>query len=348
MDLPRHVPLVVATRAEAPESIHHGSIAVASCAGKLLYGVGDGAFPVFARSTLKPFQALPFVLDGGPTRFGFSSEQVALLCASHSGEARQVAAVADMLARIGCSEDDLQCGCHIPGFYAASATSPPPDLKLSPLQNNCSGKHAGFLAWCRLHGQPIVSYLDPHHPLQRTIRATVARLAGLSEGAMAMGIDGCGAPIYALPLARLAGLYARLASDGGATAEDAALATLFSAMTTHPEMVSGEGRTDYLLARAAPGGWVAKGGAEGLQALGIRSRGLGIVIKIGDGSARALRVATADLLARLGLLGEDSTDPVVSWKEETIRNHAGLTTGRMTAVFALERGGDEGPPVTAP
>jgi L-asparaginase II len=338
LELPHHVPLIAAVRGEAAESVHYGSLAVVASSGESLHGVGDTQYPIFARSTLKPFQALPFILDGGAGRFGFSTEQVALLCASHSGEPRHVAAVADMLARIGCTEADLQCGCHVPGFYAATGQTPPPDLKPSPLQNNCSGKHAGFLAWCRLHDQPIADYLDPDHPLQQTIRRTVARLAGLDEGAMPMGIDGCGAPIYALPPARLAYLYARLAgaeSDRGD--DDAALATLFTAMSAHPEMVSGRGRADLTLAQTAPGDWVAKGGADGVQALGIRSRGVGVVIKIADGSARALRVATGAVISQLGLLPAGSAAPVARWHEETIYNHAGRPTGRIVAVFELTR-----------
>lgn len=335
MELPHHVPLIVASRGETPESIHHGSVAVVSSSGSRLCGVGDVDFPLFARSTLKPFQALPLVLDGGPAQFGFSTEQVALLCASHSGEPRQTAAVADMLARIGCSEADLQCGCHTPAFYAATANTAPPDLKLSPLQNNCSGKHAGFLAWCRLHDQPIAHYLDPDHALQRAIRGTVARLAGLDEAAMPMGIDGCGAPIYALPPARLAYLYARLATHGEGGADDAALAQLSAAMTAHPEMVSGEGRTDLLLARAAPGDWIAKGGADGVQALGVHSRGLSIVIKIADGNARALRVATAEVIAQLGLMPDGDAAIIGRWREEVIRNHSGRITGTLSARFSL-------------
>lgn len=338
LELPHHVPLIAATRGETPESVHYGSLSVTAPSGESLHGLGDTEYPIFARSTLKPFQALPFILDGGPARFGFSQEQVALLCASHSGEPRHAAAVADMLARIGCREADLQCGCHVPGFYAATGQTPPPDLNPSPLQNNCSGKHAGFLAWCRLHDQPIANYLDPDHPLQRVIRRTVARLAGLDERVMPMGVDGCGAPIYALPPARLARLYARLASaEGFGSGDDAALAALFIAMTAHPEMVSGKGRTDLTLAQAVPGDWVAKGGADGVQALGIRSRGLGIVIKIADGSARALRVATGAVISQLGLLPADNAAPPAHWREEPIYNHAGRPTGRITAVFELAR-----------
>lgn len=326
--LPAHAPLVVATRGDAVESVHYGSIAVVDAAGQILCGVGDTAFPMYTRSTLKPFQALPFVADGGPARYGFSSQQLALLCASHSGEPRHVAAVADMLARIGCDEAKLQCGCHVPAYYAATGTTPPPDLALSPLQHNCSGKHAGFLGWCRLHGAPLASYLDPAHPLQQAIRNSFASLLGLDDRNMAMGIDGCGAPNYAVPLAALARAYAMLA-----THDADALAMLYGAMRAHPEMVSGEARDDLLLMQAAPD-WIAKGGAEGVQAFGLRDRSLGIAIKIADGNRRALQSAVAAVIAQLDLLpaGSEFLD---RWQAGEIRNYAGTLTGRYLSVFEL-------------
>lgn len=332
--LPRHVPLVVATRGDRIESVHYGSVAVADATGHLLYAAGDAGFPIFTRSALKPFQALPLVADGGPARFGFSAAQVALTCASHSGEPHQVAAVADMLRRIGCDESHLQCGSHLPLFYAATGQTPPADLEPSPLHHNCSGKHAGFLAWCRLHDQPVESYLDPEHPLQAEIRARLAHLVACEESAIPMGIDGCSAPNHALPLAKLAQAYAKLAMPPAEERDAAALSTLFQAMTAHPEMVSGQGRNDLMLMQAKPGDWVAKGGAEGMQALGSASHGLGIALKIADGSARAVPIAIAATLDQLGLLPPDGRAPR-RWLEGEIRNYAGLITGRLLPVFAL-------------
>lgn len=332
--LPAHVPLVVATRGDAPESIHCGSVAVADAAGRLLWAVGDTAFPVFTRSTLKPFQALPFVRGGGPAHFGFSQAQIALLCASHSGEARHTAAVADMLARIGCAESHLQCGCHVPLYFAANGLAPPADFVPTPLQHNCSGKHAGFLAWCRQHGQPVENYLDPRHPLQRAIRRTLARLADCTVADMPSGCDGCGAPNYALSLAQLARLYARLGAPPPAVrGRGAALATLHAAMAACPEMVSGENRDDFALARAAH--CIAKAGAEAVQAVGVANRGLGIAVKIGDGGARAVRVVIVAVLEQLGLLADPDAAAVRAWREAEIRNQAGRVTGRLLPVFEL-------------
>lgn len=332
-ELPGHVPLVIATRGDTVESVYYGSIAVADGTGRRICGAGDADFPMFTRSALKPFQALPFILGGGPEHFGFSLEQVALLCASHSGEPRHVSAVADMLARIGCHPGQLQCGIHVPAFYAATGTPVPPGLEASPLHHNCSGKHAGFLAWCRQHGEPIDSYLDAGHPLQQAIRRTLAEVTGCGERAMPMGIDGCSAPNYALPLARLAHAYAQLAGASGMYGE--ALSILFQAMTAHPEMVAGEERVDLKLMAMAPGDWVAKGGAEGVQTLGVRSRGLGIALKIADGNPRALQTAVSSVTEQLGLAPADSDPLLRQWRQGEIRNYAGLLTGRLMSVFEL-------------
>jgi len=335
--LPGHVPLVVATRGDLVESVYYGSIAVVDAAGELVCAVGDTSFPVFTRSTLKPFQALPFVVGGGPQCFGFSSAQLAMLCASHSGEARHLAAVADMLARIGCSEAQLRCGSHTPLFYAATGAAVPPDLAPHAVHHNCSGKHAGFLAWCRQHGQSVDGYLDPSHPLQQAIRRTLAQLLACGESELRLGVDGCGAPNYALPLARLAHAYALLATHGERAEYAAPLATLFTAMTEHPEMVSGEARGDLLLMQAAPGDWVAKGGADGVQALGVKSCGLGIALKTSDGTPRALQTAMSCIIEQLGLRAMGNTQPLAQWRAGEIRNYAGRLTGRFMPIFELKR-----------
>ncbi len=335
MPLPAHVPLVVATRGDAVESVYYGSIAVVNPSGELLASAGDVAFPLFTRSTLKPFQALPFLEGGGPAHFGFSAAQVALLCASHSGEPRHIAAVADMLQRSGGSEIQLQCGCHVPIWYASTGIAAPPDLPASQLHHNCSGKHAGFLAWCHQQGQPVENYLEPDHPLQQAIGNTLAAFIGCSVDEMPMGIDGCGAPNYALPLAALARAYARLATHELGLDHSPALTTLFTAMTTHPEMVSGEARDDLILMRAAPLDWVVKGGADGVQAIGISSRGIGIAIKIADGNSRALRTAVAAVIEQLDLLPLADYPSLEAWRDSRIRNYAGRQTGVFKAVFAL-------------
>ncbi len=176
MKLPRHQPLVVTTRGGSVECVHYGSIAVVDRAGRLLASAGDPRALNFTRSALKPFQALPFVEDGGMARFGFGSQELALMCASHNAEPLHLGIARRMLERIGARESDLKCGSHPPMVYSATGRTPPA-RRWGPLCHNCSGKHAGFLAWCRAHGRPLAEYLDPAAPLQQRIRATLGRLA---------------------------------------------------------------------------------------------------------------------------------------------------------------------------
>jgi L-asparaginase II len=330
-----HVPLALLTRGDAVESIHFGSVAVVDRHGALLHAAGDPHFPTMTRSALKPFQAMPFVAAGGIERFGYSQAQVALLCASHSGEARHVEAVGDMLARAGNADNDLQCGTHAPGFYEALGQVPPPP-PYSPLAHNCSGKHSGMLAYCVHCGLPKESYLAVDHPLQQSIRRAVAHFTSTPEAELVAGVDGCSAPNYAVALSRLAQGFARLASADTDGVFGTAPRVLADAMVAHPEMVSGEHRTDLELTRAGRGDWVAKIGAEGVQAIGIRGDGVGIAVKVVDGNKRALRPIVAAVLDQLGLLDATRRAVLAEWFEPTIRNYRGIATGRMHSSVVLD------------
>ena len=336
---PPHVPLARVTRGDAVDSVHYGSIAIVDRYGRLLFSAGDPHYLTTTRSALKPLQALPFVAGGGIERFGYAQEQVALLCASHSGEPRHVAAVADMLERAGCTPDQLQCGVHPPLFYAAQEELPPAEIRFTPLHHNCSGKHSGMLAYCRQCALPLDSYLAFDHPLQQAIRTAVAHMTGVAEDELVAGIDGCSAPNYAVPLDRLAYAFARLASIADDERYGAAPATLAAAMTAHPEMVSGERRNDLILMRAGRGDWVTKVGAEGVQAVGVRSKGWGIALKVVDGNARGLHPATVAVLDLLGLLDAEQRASLEAWREPVVHNYRGLVTGRVLPTVQLERRG---------
>jgi L-asparaginase II len=335
------VPLVATTRGYPEtgypvENIHFGSIAVVDAAGRLLYSSGDPDAMVFTRSALKPFQALPFVLADGPARFGLTLDELALLCASHSGEEKHLAGVESILAKIGLDESHLECGCATPLYYDAVGLPAPAGRRWRTVHHNCSGKHSGFLAWCRLHGAPIHGYVDPQHPLQQAIRTTLAEAVQMDEALLPTGIDGCSAPNYAMPLARLAHLYARLAQGGRDARLGAALGDLCDAMTKRPDLVSGEARTDLAWMSAGQGDWVAKIGADAVQAIGVRSAGLGLAIKVADGASRALHPATYSVLEQLGLLDARRRELLAPYRAPAIRNARGTVAGDVHAVFTLQ------------
>ncbi|MCU0940157.1 MAG: asparaginase [Burkholderiaceae bacterium] len=337
---PRHVPLVTTTRGNLPELVHYGSIAVVDAHGTLVAGVGDAHGLNYTRSALKPLQALAFVEDGGAERFAFGSHELALMCASHNGEAIHVATAQRMLDRIDARESDLQCGCHVPSYFSHNKTEPPAGARWSPLFHNCSGKHSGFLAYCRLHGKPLKTYLDPDAPLQQRVRATVQRFAHKRE--LPMGIDGCSAPNFAMPLSALAHAFCQLSI--GATP---ALAALRYAMARHPDLVSGTGRSDLALMRAGrcantgddglDGDWVTKIGADGVQAIGIASRGLGIAIRVADGNTRALLAATVEVLRQLKQIDDPATTPLARYARPKVTNYRGTVVGEVVPLFTLPR-----------
>jgi L-asparaginase II len=330
------IPLVEDTRGDQVECIHHGSVAVVDTSGRLLYQAGDPHFITFSRSTLKPFQAMPFVHADGPARFGYDTRELALLCASHSGEAMHVQTVERMLQKAGCDEHHLRCGCHVPMAYTAD-TLPPAGMTWNQLHNNCSGKHAGFLAYCVQHNLPLETYLDPTNALQQAIRDSVNHFTSTPESDLKIGTDGCSAPNYAMPLSRLALAYARLAQGQKDPKYGAALEDLYQAMTTHPELVSGTGRNDLAFMQTAPGDWVAKIGADGVQTIGVRSAGLGIAIKMADGNMRALYTAAVAVLQQLGLIKEPENSPLAPWVRPQLKNYMGLHTGEVRAVFQLQK-----------
>ena len=346
---PAHAPLLATTRGVAdraaaapragadpllgrdmPECVHFGSIAVVDRHGTVLAQVGDANGINFTRSTLKPLQALPFVEDGGLARYGFGSQELALMCASHNGETVHTALARAILDRVGARVADLQCGAHAPRYYEAAGVRTPEGLAVTPLHHNCSGKHSGFLAYCRLHDHRLAGYLDPDAALQVRIRNTVQRFA--PGETLVAGTDGCSAPNFAVPLRRLAQIYCRLAVD-----DEPALRALHYAMTRHPDLVSGTARTDLALMQAGGGDWVCKIGAEGMQAVGVRSQGLGIAVRIAGGDSRALHVATVEVLHQIGLLDDPLHGPLARHFRPAAHNARGTETGRMRPLFTLPR-----------
>ena len=329
------VPLIETSRGGTPECLHFGAVAVVDSDGTVTASAGDPHMTTFTRSTLKALQALPFVQSGGVQLFGFTPQHIAMMCASHSGEPMHVACVQGMLDKIGLTWRTLQCGCHVP-YYVDLGVAHAPAI-YDERHHNCSGKHTGFLAWCVQNGQPLGNYLAPGHPLQQAIRRDVARAVDMTTDELKIGIDGCSAPNYAMPLSRLALGYARLA---GADCEFAgSFAQLSSAMTSHPELVSGTARSDLAFMRAGRGDWVTKVGADGVQACASRQRGQGCAIKVSDGNKVALFAATVAVLDQLGWLDARQREDLRPWRAEAIANARGTQVGERRPVFTLARGG---------
>ena len=331
-------PLIEVLRADVHESEHAGSIAVVDSSGQLIAFCGDIERDIFTRSSLKPFQAAPFVAMGGLEQRGWGLPQLALMCASHSGESQHVGLARSMLADCGLEHRHLLCGCQVPIAYTQSGRLPKADEVFSELHNNCSGKHSGFLAACLHQGEPIDDYVAMGHPLQRRIRDSLAK-ALCRDQAFKLGVDGCAAPNLAMPLPQLAQLFAVMAAEHSpepfATVYGNAPQRCFTAMTQHPDLVSGTDRSDLEFMRIGAGDWVFKAGAEAVQAIGVRSRGLGVAIKIADGNARAMIWIVVEIFRQLGIADSEQRQQLQELVDRPIRNVRGDAVGSYRPVFRL-------------
>jgi L-asparaginase II len=293
--------LVEVTRGALVESIHRGSFAIMDASGALRLALGDIESPVYSRSSLKPMQAMPLVESGAADAFGLSDEEVALACASHSGEPMHTTRVAAWLARIGLGEGDLACGAHASRYEPVAEAMIRRGEKPTRLFNNCSGKHTGFLTVARHWDIATKGYEQPNHPVQRAVATSLSELCDAGE--LPFGIDGCAAPNFATSLTQFARAAARMAAPDKLEMQRAKAARrIVTAMVAHPELVSGTGRVCAILMRASKGRAAIKAGAEGFYAGWIPETGLGIAIKIDDGAGRAAETVIAALLDTLKLL----------------------------------------------
>jgi L-asparaginase II len=323
--------LVEIHRGDGAESCHRGAAAIADSSGNVIASWGDIDRPIFPRSAVKMIQALPLIETGAAERFRLTGEQLALACASHSGEPAHVRAVEAWLAQIGLNGDALECGAHAPVDESAAHELIAAGQRPSPLHNNCSGKHAAFLtAACHMNFS-IADYVDRSHPIQRLVTTALGEMSELDLEHARVGVDGCGIPVHALPLRNLAHAMAKFASPQklGRRRGEAA-ARLLEAMTANPWLVAGSGRFDTCAMAAGGSRFGVKMGAEGVHVAIVPDLGLGIALKIDDGARRAAELAMVTLLQSLGLVAAEAATSVVS---ERVVNSRGEQVGaiRMAA-----------------
>ncbi|MFG3817960.1 MAG: asparaginase [Limnothrix sp. CACIAM 69d] len=271
------------------ESTHMVQAVACDDRGRLLMLAGDSGISSFARSALKPFQALAVVASGTLDHFGLSNRDLAIMCSSHQGDIAQARQVFNILWHCGIEPSALQC--------------PIPQGKSSALQHNCSGKHAGMLAMCRHGNWSIGDYLQYSHPAQQAVSSVIGELLGIPAQEFVVARDDCGAPTYLMPLQELATLFAKLTSG-----DNLQLERIVRAMTGYPELISGHGGFDTDLMRLTGGEIVSKAGAEGMQCMGRVGERLGVAIKVTDGAKRAKYAAAIHILKQLGWIGPDVSE----------------------------------------
>jgi L-asparaginase II len=318
------VPLVRVVRSGVEESVHAVDVAVVDAEGLIVAHAGDPGRAMFARSSMKPLQAT-VSLSLAP--FDFSSEEIAVMCASHNAEPVHVAAVRSLLARAGVEETALRCPPMRPWDEEASASSP----ERRPINSDCSGKHGGMLAACLGQGWDLETYRDPDHPLQQAVLAAVLSVTGLQT--VRVGVDGCGVPVHGMPLHGMARIYAAFSAprvwDGlGDHAERAV-----GAMRAQPYLVAGRNRVDTAVMETLPG-VVAKGGAEGLICAGLLQRGLGIAVKVRDGGHRAAGPALLRVLTALDAVDGPSAGKLAGFLRPPVLG-GGRPVGEIVTEFDL-------------
>ncbi|MCL2817980.1 MAG: asparaginase [Clostridiales bacterium] len=331
--------LLEISRGPLTENMIRGDVAVTDAEGAPLFHAGDPYKYTYMRSAAKPLQALSLLERGAAARFGFSLEEIAVMCSSHNAEDFHTEAVRSILAKIGLDESRLKCGASYSyGNPAVTESLIRRGLPKSPLFNNCSGKHSAMLALCVLEGYGLDDYYLPEHPAQQLIRQTVADCAGMKKEQLTVGIDGCGAPVFALPLHNMAYAYARLLNPHGfGTARAQAAAAVREAMTGFPRMVAGTGEFCTALTTAFESSLIGKKGADGVYCVGLAAPALGIAVKTEDGSLKWISSVVMSVLDQLGVLSSAQKRALGSFYFQDNLNCRGEKIGQISPVFTLQK-----------
>jgi L-asparaginase II len=331
---PENPVLVEIWRGEAIESQHRGAWVVCDSSGTAIDGAGSWRIPVFTRSSVKSLQALPLLETGAAQRFDYSDAEVALALSSHNGEPCHTEPVAALLARLGLSAADLQCGPQQPGDPETRNALRERHAAPTALHNNCSGKHAGFLALALHLDVPVADYLSRQSTGQRLIQKAVADMGGVGEDDLYVAIDGCSAPTFRMPLCALATAFARVTNpDGLPPLRKTACERMTAAVAQYPHLIAGHHQricTD--IARITKGRLFPKIGGEAVYAIGVRGSDKALAIKIDDGGTRALNALIVGLLGRFGFARPAECEALSSWEEKRLKNWAGLEIGRTLLV----------------
>lgn len=318
------------------ESRHRVSAVLVDERGELIGHLGDPERGAYWRSAAKPFQALPLFAASVVDTYDFSPRELAVCCASHSGEPPHVATVLGLLKRVGFGEDDLECGAHEP-FHKPSAAALRTDGRApTKVHNNCSGKHTGMLALAKQLGVEPRGYRKADHAVQARIRSEIADWTQQDAATMNSAIDGCGVLTYSLPLVSMAEAYARLVAEAARDPE-APAGVIVQAMTSEPYYVGGTGRLETDLMRATDGRILAKVGAEGIFCLADRERAWGAAFKIEDGNKRAFGPSVLEFLTQLGMLSADESRELDDHRVASVENTVGEIVASIHPVFEVRR-----------
>lgn len=322
--------LVEVHRGDQVESIHRGSVVAVNSAGEVVFSAGDVSKPVYPRSSLKMFQAIPLVESGAADHFNLTPAEISLACASHNAEKFHVSAVIQWLQRLGLKEEDLESGPALPVMELAAHELIASGKKPTRVHQNCSGKHAGMLTVARFMRADIRGYSDYAHPSQRAWMQTLSELVDLDVFSLPWQRDGCGLPAIVMPLDRIARAFACFADTGKVGGKrGVAMQRIVDSIRAYPQMIAGTDRCCTAVIAASNGRVVVKVGAEGVYGGAIADTGIGFALKIDDGAGRASEVALGALLSRLGVLDEAIEEKLAPHFRPPVVNSQGWKTGEI-------------------
>lgn len=329
--------LVEVIRSGIVESEHFGDIAVVNKNGNLLYYVGNPEQLSFFRSSAKPLILLSHLKKNIHGYFNLTLRELAIMASSHSGGGIHVEVLSGIAKKLEIREDDLTCGIREPfgekERYELYKTGKEP----GQFHNNCSGKHLGNIAACKAMGYSPDSVYDPFHPIQLDIKALISDFCGLPAGSIHVGVDGCGVPVFGVPLKNMALSYSRIFDTGFMDGKYAGVQKLLhEAVTKNPDMIASDDRIDTQLIRLTEGDHFGKMGSDGVFCIHVHSKGIGIALKIRDGSIRAVAPAVIETLVQLKTLPSGIAEELEHFHYPPVKTWSGRIIGSITPVFTLK------------
>jgi len=330
--------LVEVTRGELVECVHRGYVAVTDLEGNILYKVGDPNYVTYFRSAAKPIQALAVFESGAVDKYKFADDEIAVFCASHAGEEQHTHTVSKILEKIGVDEGFLQCGVHDPLDKQTRIELYKRGEKPGSLHCNCSGKHSGMLAAAKAQGFSLENYRDINHPLQQQMLQLIADFAEMEKQEIIVGVDGCGVPVFGLPVYRMALAFAKLSKPYSCLKKERAEAVkrITSSMIKHPQLVAGTKGFDTRLLEVTKGKLIGKVGAEGVFCVGLMNQGIGIAVKVEDGNTRALWPSVVHVLKQLKVLDAREIEQLKNYYPIKLKNFHKEVVGEIRPVFQLQ------------
>lgn len=322
------IELVHVLRGGKVESIHRGDIVAVDSDGEIIFSYGDPNKRTFWRSSAKPFQVLPLLRSGGVGKFKFELDEIALMTASHGGEPSHVKTVKTILSKIGKSIKDLDCGVSAPMHKKTYIEMLKNNIDFTSANNPCSGKHSSMLAYGIINDYDLENYIDKNHIIQKHMLQVISEITDLEEENIDIAIDGCGVPVFGLPIYNMALAYSRLIASN-----DVHMKKVVKAMTHHPYNVAGTDRLDTILMEETDGKILAKLGAESVYCMGIKDKNIGIALKIEDGGYRPLNALVPSLLLKHMFINSKEYDKINKRLTLDIKNNRKEKVGIIQSII---------------